>query len=338
MTLPPTLQAAIDSELTGVSPQALAGAVDRLSSRYRDPKGASRQFMAADIDRNAYIACRMPATYAVVCRVLDEIKRLMPDVAPKTLLDLGSGPGTALWGACGMFDSLEQLYALEADARLLAIGKKMAVKSGLHALQQTDWRLQDLRSLSAFPETDIAIASYALGELSAEEQIEVLSRVWLSVDQILVLIEPGTPAGFKRILAWRTRLIEAGAFLVAPCPHAEACPMTGNDWCHFSQRLSRSSLHRQLKSASLGHEDEKYSYLIASKHPRSHPRQGESQGRILRHPQKHSGHLELVLCTDKGAVKKTLSRRDGELYKKARKLEWGDLCPPKEEGNNNFDF
>ena len=69
----------------------------------------------------------------------------------------------------------------------------------------------------------------------------------------------------------------------------------------------------------MGYEDEKFSYIVASKIP------GEAfRGRIVRHPEKHSGHLRLDLCTAEGMKRETLSRKHGELYKQARHLEWGD--------------
>jgi hypothetical protein len=33
------------------------------------------------------------------------------------------------------------------------------------------------------------------------------------------------------------------------------------EWRHFATRFERSSLHRCIKNAELGHEDEKYSYV-----------------------------------------------------------------------------
>lgn len=340
MTLPTSLQAAIEAELLGNNQSALALAVENLSHRYRNQsddisgsmpqqKKPKRQYMIADIDRRAYIACRMPATYAVIARVMDEMIMLDPGFAPMSLVDLGSGPGTALWAACRSFESLKKLYALEGDANLIELGKRLTAHSDDSRLSSSQWIHQDLAQMSQCLSADMIIASYALGELEEGAQMQLLGQAWKATGRALVLIEPGTPQGFSRILRWRTWLIAAHATLLAPCPHAESCPMAGGDWCHFSERLARTSYHRQLKSGTLGHEDEKFSYLVAVKKapvPVEESKNEEnSRGRILRHPQKHTGFLELTLCTAAGLLKKKISRREGDLYKKARKLEWGDL-------------
>ena len=90
------------------------------------------------------------------------------------------------------------------------------------------------------------------------------------------------------------------------------------DWCHFSVRLERTAEHRLIKEGALGYEDEKYSYVVASREPGEH-----YQARILRHPQKHSGHIEFTLCTQEGLKNETVSRRMGDRYKKSKKCEWG---------------
>ena len=93
------------------------------------------------------------------------------------------------------------------------------------------------------------------------------------------------------------------------------------DWCHFSQRVERTSQHRQLKGGALGYEDEKFSYLVAAKS--ASPSTG---ARIVRHPGKHSGHVQLALCTAEGKIEnRTITRSSKEAYKRARKAEWGDL-------------
>jgi len=64
---------------------------------------------------------------------------------------------------------------------------------------------------------------------------------------MLLIVEPGTPAGYKNITEARRVLVESGAHIAAPCTHENTCPMEGNDWCHFTCRISRSRLHRLMK-------------------------------------------------------------------------------------------
>ena len=60
----------------------------------------------------------------------------------------------------------------------------------------------------------------------------------------LLIIEPGTPAGYARMIALRSQLIASGAHVAAPCPHQAPCPLATPDWCHFAQRLPRSRAHK----------------------------------------------------------------------------------------------
>ena len=94
---------------------------------------------------------------------------------------------------------------------------------------------------------------------------------------------------------------------------------SARDWCHFSQRLGRTALHRRLKSGELGYEDEKFSYVVASKLPVC-----KAAARIVRHPTVRKGHLELQLCAPGGLRKETVTRSQGEKYKQARKAKWGE--------------
>ena len=115
----------------------------------------------------------------------------------------------------------------------------------------------DAARIERFPERDLLIAAYSLGEIGAGAAI----RLWQAARVALVIVEPGTPKGFALIRAIRDELLAAGAHMAAPCPGAMACPMVDPDWCHFAARVERSSLHRRLKGGELGYEDEKYSYV-----------------------------------------------------------------------------
>ncbi|HEY2169616.1 MAG TPA: small ribosomal subunit Rsm22 family protein, partial [Candidatus Angelobacter sp.] len=211
---------------------------------------------------------------------------------------------------------------LESDPSWIALGKRLAEQSESLALQQAQWLKQDLRSGLSCEKHDLVVISYTLGELPQAAAEAVLNKAWKCAGKFLVLIEPGTRRGFAAINAARSSLIANKATIVAPCPHHFTCPMAAaGDWCHFSQRVERTSQHRQLKGGALGYEDEKFSYLVAVKN--SLPSTG---ARIVRHPGKHSGHVKLALCTAEGKIEnRTITRSSKETYKRARKAEWGDL-------------
>lgn len=144
--------------------------------------------------------------------------------------------------------------------------------------------------------------------------------------QAVVLIEPGTPEGYLRIREARDQLIAAGLRVAAPCPHDGTCPIeVGQDWCHFSARVSRSSLHRQVKGGSLPYEDEKFSYVAATRFPVE-----PVPSRITRRPQIRKGLVLLDLCgpEGEGLTRATVSKRHGDLYKAARDADWGQEWPP----------
>jgi ribosomal protein RSM22 (predicted rRNA methylase) len=98
------------------------------------------------------------------------------------------------------------------------------------------------------------------------------------------------------------------------------------DWCHFAARVSRSSLHRQVKGGSLPYEDEKFSYVAAARFPAA-----PAASRIVRHPQIRKGQVLLDLCTaEDGLRRETVTKRHGDAYRAARDADWGDAWPPGE--------
>ena len=141
----------------------------------------------------------------------------------------------------------------------------------------------------------------------------------MAANKGVIIVEPGTPASFQRMLYIRDLTLSFGGHILAPCPHAACCPLKKPDWCHFSVRLERTFLHRYAKAATLPFEDEKFTYLIVTKE-----QQPQCSSRILRPPSHHSGHVTLPLCSPAGLQKLTISRRHKDLYKKARKSQWGD--------------
>ncbi len=323
MRLPDLLRAAIDDIARAVDPRELAHSAARLSERYRAISASGAISNAAD--RAAYLVARMPATFAADEYVLSELtKRVSTPV--RSLLDLGSGPGTALWAAAEVLQDLGRFTAIEREDALIETARQLASRN--IRLNNAKWVQADLQTLKQFEEHDVVVMSYALGELA--DPAATVREAWNAAQVGIVIIEPGTPAAFQNVVRARDILIADGAYIAAPCPHHNVCPLAArSDWCHFSVRLERSSSHRRLKGGDLSYEDEKFSYVIATKTPAHRP-----AARIVRHPLKHPGHVKLTLCTPDDLQEPTVTKSQKALYRAARKAEWGDAWPPDFSGES----
>jgi len=319
MDLPKDLIVNLESLLSKINLQKLSLSSQKISTKYREGKQGTAPYLTTEEERLAYLAARLPATYAANCAVLKEVVLRQPDFSPVSLLDIGAGPGTATWAAMQTFMQLKKFTLFEKDLGLISLGKRL-MEGNSQLLASSEWQQGDLEKEPHFTPHDLVILSYSLGEIPSQFWPFLLMQIWQNTNKILVIIEPGTPLGYERILKMRAELLKLGAQMIAPCPHNQKCPLLPGDWCHFSARLTRSFHHRQAKNASLGYEDENFSYLIMGKTPQLNP-----GGRILRSPEKHSGHVRLRLCTPEGIEEKTISRKTKEKYAQARKAVRGDL-------------
>ena len=288
MNLPEELEQKITTLCEGVGEKDLMRAAEDLTARYGELK--SHQ---TDIHRLVYLCVRMPATYAVLCRVFKEFE------VPETLIDCGAGPGTTLWALPN-----HTITLIEHDPAFVKLGKELSPNA------KATWKTQPFYQFEE--RAEMILFSYSINEIAPSKLSDTIAHAYDQTDNYIVVIEPGTPEGFERVRKVRAQLLDLGMSLHAPCPHHNTCPMEGSNWCHFSVRLPRTALHRRIKKGSLGFEDEKFSYVVASKKPFT-----PSGARILRHPIKKKGHVLLDLCTSEGLVQQASTKH--------KKAKWGEL-------------
>lgn len=314
MLLSGLLKEKINKIVESYSLRDLAKESEKLSEHYRH-RDSSRflDVLSSDRERLAYLIARLPATYAAGYQTLMEMQRRMPEEKIESFLDVGAGPGTLFLAALEAGLPLRQVTLIERDRGFIQLGQKLCPP--VSEIPQ-EWVCQDLKNNFTFKPHDLVVASYVLNEMNGSDRNALLTRLWEVTQKVLIIIEPGTRAGFESLKAMREHLLLQGAHLVAPCPHSERCP---SDWCHFSARIERTSLHRKIKDATLNYEDEKFCYLIFSK------KKIEScQARVIRHPYKGSGFIKLQLCSKNGIEEKTLTKKNKQNYLSAKKIEWGD--------------
>ena len=213
---------------------------------------------------------------------------------------------------------LQSATMIEASPAIRAVGSGLSQNSGLPDL---DWRAGDVvREKLDFPQADLVTIAYVLDELAPEKRQTLISRLWAAARQMLVIVEPGTPAGWQRILDARRTLIAQGAIIAAPCPHQLDCPLVAPDWCHFSRRVARSRIHRLTKDAEVPWEDEKFIYLAAVRETIN-----DVKARVIAPTRVGGGKVSVKLCRDDGrAEERLLTKREGDLFRWARRADWGD--------------
>lgn len=320
--LPEYILKALEAQLSGNSQKQLRQASETLSSSYRTKQPG--RHLQPERSIAAYLATRLPATYAVNAAVMAELKQVAPDFNPQSLLELGAGPGTATLAAMQHYPDLGELTLIEREQSMIKAGKALFA-AGPGALPKAHWLSFNLPNLpEKLKSPDLVLMSYVVNEMGPARRTELYAQLDKLQPEVIIAIEPGTPEGSQHLIEMRRDFIERNWQVWAPCPHQQDCPLAADDWCHFSQRLTRSSLQRYLKQGSQNYEDEKFAYLILSRQPATKP----AAGRILRHPLIKKGHLDLKLCTTEGLHQQTVSKSDPH-YRLARKADWGDSWPPQ---------
>lgn len=325
MTTSDELSTAVESALAEQRLRGLSRGVDRLVETYRGKIPTDKPVLRDRSDVLAYAAYRMPATFGATKSVLSQFSALAGDWSPASHIDIGGGTGGAAWAAAAVWPTPRETLVLDWASPAIELGRELAGDASSAALREARWQQQAIGADLVLADADLMTISYVLGELAEDDRAAVLAEAGKH-GQVVVVIEPGTPVGFRRILEARRQLIEAGMSIVAPCPHGGECPLesVADDWCHFATRINRTSAHRSLKGGSLSHEDEKFSYVVASRTP--FPR---AEGRVLRHPQIAKGMVSFTVCTKDEGVRKTIvSKSRGPVYRIARKTDWGDVWPP----------
>ena len=317
--LPSWLSAALRRKLENVSRSGLRERARAISDTYR--AGGSSEIVRSDLDALAYAIVRMPATYAAVRAALGHTIEIIPGFQPRSILDVGTGPGTASWAVIDAWPSVRRTTLVDNNPRLLELARQLHGAMGRSDVA-ADVIAGDIpRTLASAAGADLVMASYALTEMAPAAVNDTLAALWGRAERLLVIVEPGTVDGFQRILKYRDVLIANGAQIIAPCSHEGHCPLSENArWCHFAARLPRSRDHLIVKSASVPFEDEKFSYLVAGKGFGDVAR----GRRILASPKVGKAGIALTLCAPDQPDERAIERRDKEAYKAAKRLGWGD--------------
>ncbi|MGN0680008.1 MAG: small ribosomal subunit Rsm22 family protein [Oscillospiraceae bacterium] len=311
MTFPEPIRTETERLCSSENINALEQTARRISEGYRSDN--AHRTIGGEREILVYAASRMPATFGAVSRALElSLECFGGEI--RSIADYGAGTGAGIIAA-SMLTDCEELFAYEQEPNMQKLGKRFCEILDI----PVNWENCDITRNFPDRKTDLAICAYCLNELPEHAQEKTLDRLADSANR-LIIVEPGTPAAFTQMKKFRSTLTERGFAIAAPCPHSGECPLPADDWCHFSERVQRSALHKRLKGGDAPYEDEKFCFLAAEKNP------APCETRVLRKPIIQAGKITLNLCTENGIETRIVTKSNPQ-FKKARKAEVGDSFP-----------
>lgn len=307
MNLPLENKTQLESLLNDYSLKELKSIATSIMEQYKYNSHKGNDLINSLLASKVYAVYRLPATYSAFGEALKHTLELYKDNID-SVIDVGAGSGSASLAVSHLLSNIKNYKLLEKNKYMMEIGK---------ILHNFDYINYDLSKDNLDIKADLVISSYVLNELDHNSRINAINKMWNMTNKLMLIVEPGTPEGFALIREIRDYLFSIGGHIISPCPHNGICL---NTWCHFSTRISRSKLHKDIKGGDAPYEDEKYCYIAFSKSETI-----PCKNRILRHPQINPGFVELEVCTKDGIKKLKYSKKDKELFKCARKSDAGDI-------------
>lgn len=203
---------------------------------------------------DAYLAYYLPLNELRVRGTVKEGKAVGFFAGLDEVIDYGSGPGTASFALRNELPDLQNFRLIERSSKLMDL-----VKDRLPTNFQFE---KDGNPQGNFSKT-LFVASYSLTETE-------LPTFALKAEALMI-IEPSTHDDGRRLLELRTRLMNHGYHIWAPCPHQDACPLqveSKRDWCHDRVHVKRPDWLVHLESElPFRNQTVTCSYLLARRTP-----------------------------------------------------------------------
>ena len=173
-------------------------------------------------------------------------------------LDCGTGPLTvviALWLARPELRRQKLTwYCLDVSANSMIFGEDLYLTIAAKTPEFEPWKI--IRVKGAFgtqikQKAEFITCANMLNELdqSSDMPPEYQAKKYFqqfaaysTTKTKFLLVEPGVPKSSRTLSLLRTRFLEEGRSIAAPCPHAQECPMNGfkaytgssHKWCNFA--------------------------------------------------------------------------------------------------------
>jgi SAM-dependent methyltransferase len=274
----PTPPEGPSDRLTPPEVKELAAGIKRLShglTRQRELAGA--KYMDDPALLGAYLLFYWPVSYAQSRAILSELPS-----RPRSLLDLGSGPGPLAFA--GIDAGARETLAADRSKPALELARQLAIAAE-ESLGTREWSPDRPLPEGTF---DVITLGHVINELyegDVARRAALLEQVAarLKPGGSLVVMEPALRDTSRALLEVRDVLVGKGFAVRAPCLFRGNCPalVKPSDWCHAERTWRMPPLTESLaRAAGLHKESLKMSYLVLA--PKGEAWAEPPKGRVFR--------------------------------------------------------
>ncbi len=331
------------NSLTATELKALAANVARLSSLLtRERQTLPAAYLKDEGLRRAYVLYFLLSNLYKIHIPLHELSLHPSNLLSKQrlrILDIGSGPGTAILGIMDFFSAHEKCPTLEftaidhvkenlrdSEALFGLLRERVSMAATLKTIKSS------VEMVSSFPKGpyDLIVLSNILNEMvhsdedRTSKRIAILKTVLtdlLAADGSCIIIEPALKQTSRDMLEVRDGLLDEGFCIYSPCLMGEKCPALQNpkDWCHEDIPWEFPEIIREVdRLTGLRKDSLKFSYLVIRKDGLSiKDIYGDSSFRVVSESLVSKGKIEFYVCGKEGRRMITRLDKDKEIRNEA---------------------
>ncbi len=246
-------------ELTRDEVREVAAGVKQLSlGLTRERQLAGARYMDDPRLLGAYLLFYWPVSYAQARATISELPS-----RPRSVLDLGAGPGPLAFAALDAGAS--QVTAADRSKRALELAQALATEAG-EGLSTRDWSPEKPLPDGRY---DLITMGHVVNELfngQVAPRVALLEKILerVTTGGSLLVLEPALRDTSRALLQVRDALVAKGYAVRAPCLFRGSCPalLKESDWCHAERQWRMPKLVEELaRAAGLHKESLKMSYL-----------------------------------------------------------------------------
>lgn len=199
----------------------------------------------------AQLAYYFPLNYLRNHAVVEELKQQIDLNTFSKIIDFGAGLGTSSW--CFKNAGFKnKIYQFERESKLKNIWDEA----------QFEWVNTEEHLYKHIDRNTLGVFSYSITEIN--NFLPLLEKF-----NYLMILEPSTQDDGRKLMELRSKLIEKGFHILAPCTHQGVCPLLSSskkDWCHDRIHFNKPGWFQKIENQlPIKNDTLTFSYLLAEK-------------------------------------------------------------------------